>query len=278
MILVDINQIMYSAALPILTDKKHKSDLSIDLVRHVVINILRSVNVKYRSTWGKLVIADDSRNYWRKRIFPFYKSGRKKARQAIDIDWPMFFEFITQVKQELQQFFPYKYIVVDQAEADDVIATLVFNRTEPILIISSDKDYAQLHANDVQQYDPIRTRMLNCENPAEQLVEHIFRGDASDGIPNIASADNSFVMGIRQNKVTKGIMEQQQQIISDNQHKLHRNYQRNKMLIDLTMIPQNIQQQIIDKYEQTVPVDRTALLNYFIANKLKQHMININVF
>ena len=44
---------------------------------------------------------------------------------------------------------------------------------------------------------------------------------------------------------------------------------RNATLIDLSFTPEHIQRKIIEQYEAQKGKDRSKLMNYFIANKLK---------
>ena len=55
-------------------------------------------------------------------------------------------------------------------------------------------------------------------------------------------------------------------------------FSRNKVLIDLTQIPTEIKERIINTYEETVPAKRNKLLNYFIEHKLKNLMEVIEEF
>ena len=57
-----------------------------------------------------------------------------------------------------------------------------------------------------------------------------------------------------------------------------RNYQRNRTLIDLSYIPDNIREACIDTFLNTKIGSRKDLLNYFIRNKLKSLMENIGDF
>ena len=57
-----------------------------------------------------------------------------------------------------------------------------------------------------------------------------------------------------------------------------RNYQRNEMLIDLTRIPTNIQEQIMVTYQEQPTNGRSKLFNYFVKHKLKNLMENISEF
>ena len=39
-----------------------------------------------------MVIACDDKNNWRRKVFPYYKANRKKAREASEFDWNSIFE------------------------------------------------------------------------------------------------------------------------------------------------------------------------------------------
>lgn len=278
MILLDLNNVMFSTLLKTL-GKHTNVAIETSLVRHMVLNTIRSINVKFKGQYGQLVIASDSKDYWRRQVFPYYKASRKKQRQKSDLDWPAVFNAANIIKQELKQSFPYKYIEVNGAEADDVIGTLCKHITDQqILIVSSDKDYKQLHNNKIRQYDPINDRFVQSENSDQFLFDQIIRGDAGDGIPNIASPDNCFVLGERQKKISKKLVEQLACIADDNQHPLFRNYVRNKTLIDLTMIPKDIQHKIIEQYDQAKPSAKMHLVNYFSQHRLKALIEQLNDF
>jgi len=169
----------------------------------MVLNSLRSIRSKFKNKYGELVICCDSGS-WRKDVFPFYKAARAKTREESKINWPSVFEAVENIKNDLDQFFPYKVIRVKKAEGDDVIATIARNNIEttmlglrraksPTLIVSTDKDFIQLHCEGVEQYDTVNKRWIQSLNPEQYLFEHIVKGDVGDGIPNIKSPDNSFV-------------------------------------------------------------------------------------
>lgn len=143
------------------------------------------------------------------------------------------------------------------------------NTGEKILILSGDKDYIQLHkyAN-VKQYNPVLKKWIVHSNPEQYLFEHVIKGDAGDGVPNILSADNSFVMNIRQKPVTKKRLEEYTNI-SSMSSEVKRNYMRNKALIDLSQVPENLKVKILEAYSAENNKDRSQLLNFFIKNRLK---------
>lgn len=256
------------------------NEIDEDLVRHIILNIIRNVRIKFKEEYGELVIADDNRQYWRREFFPFYKASRKKSREAMNIDWTVFFSYTDKIKKEIGENLPYKYVNVEQAEADDIIATLVRNVPEasPFVIVSSDKDMIQLHREDVKQYDLVHKKWVTHDNPKEYLFEHILKGDTGDGVPNIVSPDNCFVLGQRQGRVTQNVIEAVRNIENEPENRHYRNYVRNKTLVDLSMIPKEIQDRIIDKYQQISKPSRTQMRLYFASKELNDLSTKINDF
>jgi hypothetical protein len=57
-----------------------------------------------------------------------------------------------------------------------------------------------------------------------------------------------------------------------------RRFYRNKMMIDLTQIPQNYVDQILEKYNEEKTVGRQHLFNYFVTKKLKHLITDIQDF
>ena len=256
-------------------------ELSEDLVRHMILNSLRGINKKFRKEYGELVIASAGKHSWRKQIFPNYKANRKKTREQSGHDWESIFDFLNRIKNELKEFLPYKIIEVETAEADDVIAVLIRkmervvgpNHAKKMLIVSGDKDFIQLHSDNVKQYNPILNKYVGKdETPSIYIKEHILKGDRSDGVPNILSDDNVFIEGRRQRPLSKkkinelicaGFLYTE---LNDEERK---NYDRNRKLIDLTCIPQELEEKIRSEFDNIKVATRDKILNYFISRKLK---------
>jgi hypothetical protein len=254
------------------------------MVRHMVLNSIRMYKTKFGPDFGEFVIACDNKNYWRRQLFPYYKANRKKSQAESELDWKAIFECLNKIRGELKEFFPYRVIDVESAEADDVIGTLCQefgNTNEKILILSGDKDFQQLQQYiNVQQYDPVRKKKIICNDPDRFLLEHIIKGDAGDGIPNILSDDNSFVVGKRQSPVTQKKLDTLAALNLDGKydHPNFRNYIRNKQLIDLTQIPANVRQKILESYAEQSGKKSPNLLNYFIVNRLRNLTDSIGDF
>lgn len=282
MILVDLNQVMI-ANLMANIGNHHNAAIDENMIRHMVLNSLRMNKVKFTPEFGEMIICADDKNYWRRSLFPYYKASRRKSREESELDWNAIFVSLNKIREELKTVFPYKVIQIDTVEADDIIGTIchnkgtILNSGEPILILSSDKDYIQLHkyAN-IKQYDPIRKRWIAHSDPDKYLVEHIIKGDTGDGIPNVLSNDNCFVVGERQKPITQKRMSELQGSITNEQ--ILRNFKRNQSLIDLTQIPASLQTRILEKFEEINPKDRSKLLEYFMENNLRNLMQNIQEF
>ncbi len=121
MILIDMNQVCISN---LMVSTLHNNTIQEDLVRHMVLNSLRSYRNKFGKEYGELILCYDSKHYWRRKYFQYYKATRKKDREKSSHDWHMIFEVLNNIKTEIKENMPYKVIDVDGAEADDVIAVL----------------------------------------------------------------------------------------------------------------------------------------------------------
>jgi len=283
MILIDLNQVILAGLMAQISKQKNVK-LEEDLIRHMVLNIIRTHINKFRNEYGEVVLCCDNRKYWRKEFFPFYKAHRKAAREKSDLDWHLIFDMLGKFKQELKDNFPYKVIDVDGAEADDVIGTLVpmFADKEKMLILSSDGDFLQLqkYGSNVKQYNPSLKKYIKSENPLLELKEKIIRGDKGDGIPNIFSPSDCFVRDLRQKAITKGVLDKYlNEHYGDWQDENARvGFSRNQTLIDLSLIPGDIKQKIINTFDETKPATKQKMLNYFIEKKLKNLMDVIEEF
>ncbi len=273
MIIFDYQQIAISNLMEQIGSSK--SSVDENLVRHMILNTIRTYVKKFRESHGpEVVIACDNKNYWRREIFPHYKAGRKKARAASGHDWSSIFESLNKIREELKENSPYKVIDVEGAEADDIIGILVrkYSINEKIMILSSDKDFAQLQRfPNVEQFSPIMKKYVKEPFPLVQLKQLIIRGDKGDGIPNILSSDDVFVSGGRQKPITeakiiKWLNQDAKEFCDD---EMLRNYSRNETLIDLTKIPESITKDILNKYETVKGKTKQEFMNYMIANRLK---------
>jgi hypothetical protein len=286
MIIADYSQLSLSSILAFKSDMKNKSENDVkDLIRHVILSTLKSYKKKYQKTHGNLVIACDGQNYWRKEVFQYYKAGRKKAREASDLNWDLIFSMMNEMREDLKKFFPYKVLDIEKAEADDVIAVLTemtqeFGMHEDVMIISSDGDFMQLQKYDnVRQFNPVMKKLMTCKNPAAYLMEHIVKA-GDDGIPNILSPDDTFVTGTRQKSMSSKRLEEfvKSGYAACKTQEERTNFARNKMLIDFTMIPEYIKESILTEYEKKPAGDKNSVLNYLIKHRCRMLLNEVEEF
>ena len=282
MIIYDFNQVAISALMEQIGSSKKPVEES--LVRHMILNVLRTYIKRFKSTHGpEVVIACDNKDYWRRQYFPQYKASRKKSRASSGHDWQSIFDCLHKIKEELKNYSPYKVIDVHTAEADDIIAVLAMRQAAhgKVMILSSDKDFAQLQKNsNIEQYSPILKKVIKEPLPSVQLKQMIIRGDKGDGVPNILSPDTVFTEGGRQKPITeKKIINWLNQDPKEfcNEEML-RNFKRNELLIDLTKIPEDLSKKIIDTYESAEPNTKQHFMNYMIKFRLKNLIEVIDEF
>ena len=281
MILIDLNQVLISNLMA-QTRGKAENLPNKEMVRHMVINSLRGFNLKFKSEYGNnIVLCADAGDPWRRDIYPNYKHARRKGRVDSATDWDNIFNMITEIKNEIAENFPYVMMYVEKAEADDIIATLVKHNNEPIMIISGDKDFIQLQTKtNVKQYSPIQKKFVGEDvDPKIFLHEQIIKGDRSDGIPNILSPDDIFLTKEKQRPINKKRLEEwstADRIPLGSETSKY--YERNKRLIDLSCIPEELERTIINTYRDYKTPNRSKLLPYFMKHKLKSLMENIGDF
>ena len=279
MIVIDMNQISVASLMMHL--HMNKGELEEDMVRHMILNSVRMYRTMFNEDYGEIVLAYDSRAYWRKEIFPQYKSNRRKNREEDDKDWDSIFDVLNNIKEEIKEFLPYKVVEVYGAEADDVIATLCKHyQNEKVMIVSGDKDFIQLQKYDnVKQYSPITKKLVDGIDPKVYIKEHVLKGDKSDGVPNVLSPDHTFTDELRQRPLTSKKLDSiLAQDIDELDDEIKRNYQRNDKLINLDNIPKTLESEILNSFNEASYGDRSGLLNYFIEKRLTSLTENIGEF
>ena len=275
-LLIDFSQIVIGSYM---TAAKY-STVDMDVMRPSVLNTLRIYRNKFTKEYGEIILCCDDRKSWRKELFPNYKASRKKTRKVSGTDWTNLYECMNQLKDELSQWFPYKLIQVEKAEADDIIGTLVNLMNERTLILSSDKDFVQLHKFNVRQYSPMQKKFVDGD-AKRNLHEKLIKGDVGDGVPNIMSDDNVFIdEGRRQKPITTKKVDAWYDLDPDMycDAEMLRNYNRNKQLIDLGEVPESIRINITKQFETTQVGERSRLLTYFVKHRLKNLTENLSEF
>ncbi len=286
MIILDYSQIMIATMMAYMREQDVKTVEEV-FVRHLALNTIRFNYNKFKREFGpQLVIAVDDDSNWRKAQFPYYKANRAEEKAKLGYDWDSIYAHMATMKSELEEFFPYVVLKIEGAEADDIIGTLVnefgadFGAAEPILIISGDKDFRQLHHfSNVQQWHPVEKKMIAVPSATEYLQEHIIKGDSGDGIPSILSQDDCFVLKVRQKPMTeKRLTDFKTKSITEMDEITRKRFERNTKLIDLRNTPDPIKKEILYNYNHYPKKNRSRIFNYFVDKRLKNLLDAIGEF
>lgn len=304
MILIDLSQVILSGIIVNLSNELKRPGVDAKgMIKHMVISTLVSFKQKFGDEYGEMVLCADSRHYWRKDHFPWYKGHRKHAREKSDLDFQLIYETLDEMKAELKEHFPWVLLEVQNAEADDLVACmskyLQTNETirqgvyddepQPILIISSDGDFGQLQKYPtVSQWNPQHKKWVKVSNAADFLIEHICEGDAGDNVPNILTSDqwakdraSNAEAKVRQTPFRKARFDEfyEKGIEACKSEAERINWSRNKTLVDLDCIPDALYNTIIDTYKTYEKKgSKKTVMNYLIVNRMKKLFENLGAF
>jgi len=288
MILVDYSQVALSAILTFQRELKGTESEVKNLIRHVTLSTIKSYKKKYGKEYGELIICCDGRKYWRRDVFQYYKAGRKKARDASELDWTLIFDTLSEMRNDISKHFPWKVIHIDRAEADDVIAVMakwsqtngfvqqgLMEDPQKVLILSSDGDFIQLQKwGNVSQYSPMQKKQIKATQRElhEKFITHVVKA-GDDGIPNILSPDDIFLQeGVRQKRISSQRLDDflEKGFNACRNDDERRNWHRNLQLIDFEFIPEDVAQTIVDAYLNNKPTgDKMSVMNYLIENRCR---------
>jgi hypothetical protein len=288
MILIDYSQVALAAILTFQRELKGSESEVKNLIRHVTLSTIKSYKKKYGKEYGEIVICCDGRKYWRKEFFANYKGMRKSNREKSDLDWGLIFDTLNEMRQDIAQHFPWKVMHIDRAEADDIIAVLtkhlqeneliqqgLVEEPQKILILSSDKDFKQLQLYDtVKQWSPMQKKYVTATQREiiEYKIEHIVKGDAGDGVPNILSKDDVFMNAERQKPVSAKRLQEffDNGFTACRNDEERRNWHRNSTLVDFQHIPEDVSKMILDSYISNKPTgDKMTVMNYLMENRCR---------
>ena len=169
--------------------------------------------------------------------------------------------------------------------SDNVICFGSFNLNKPIWKnifhfftdgVKFIKDFQQLQRYpNVEQYSPSKKGILRCDDPYDFLLDHVVRGDSSDGVPNAISDDAVFVEGRRQTRLTNKKIEELKEVGFQQEDNF---MERNQKLIDLTMVPDYIEEETMRQMETEVSGDRSKILEYMMKYRLRSLIDNLEDF
>ncbi|MGQ0619739.1 MAG: DNA polymerase I [Panacagrimonas sp.] len=134
------------------------------------------------------VVFDPPGRTFREDIYPAYKGTRSATPEDLTTQFPLVVE--------LCEALGLKVLQVPDVEADDVIGTLATRAAaagQPVLIVTGDKDMAQLVTSEVHLLDTMKNRRMDPAGVVEKfgvrpesIVDYLaLMGDASDNIPGV---------------------------------------------------------------------------------------------
>lgn len=159
-------------------------------------------SVMSSSTFGDMLFVLDPEHgsqsrSWRYKIYPEYKGQRKADRDKKPYDVYKIFSKSVEIIRHDDKFskrFGLRIVSADNAEADDIIATVFMDEDNSMLnkfLVASDKDYLQLE--NVTQMNLMGEQVtieqpypeLMKVTPQDYLLAKILTGDTSDNITQV---------------------------------------------------------------------------------------------
>lgn len=243
--------------------------------------ILSSIRKSWRDFKGNHIVFCLEGRSWRKDYYAPYKRQRSEARAALSPreaeEEKIFWETFDQFKNFISNKTNSTVLHHPRLEADDLIAGWILHHpNDNHVIISTDGDFAQLISNNVCQYNGVTGITITHEgyfddkgkpfvdkktkeakpapDPEWLLFEKCMRGDTSDNIfsayPGVREKGSKNKVGLREafaDRHSKGycwnnLMLQKWVDHEGVEHRVLDDYNRNKLLCDLTAQPDDVKE------------------------------------
>lgn len=256
------------------------ADIKIGMAFHITLNGIRKAWKDFDA--DHVVFCLEGRS-WRKDYYEPYKRNRSDARAALtereQEEDKLFWESFDTFKEFVQEKTNCSVLQNPQLEADDLIAGWIQSHpNDNHIIISTDSDFEQLIAPNVRQYNGVSETTITHEgyfnakgqpvidkktgepkkapDPEWLLFQKCMRGDTSDNVfsayPGVRTKGSRNKVGLMEafeDRNSKGfnwnnLMLQRWTDHNGAEHRVLEDYERNKILIDLTAQPDNIKQEI----------------------------------
>jgi 5'-3' exonuclease len=257
---------------------------------------LASVNQVVRKFGADHVVFCLEGRSWRKDHYEPYKKNRvvdalsqtEAEKEENEMFWDTYEKFTTFLKEKTNV----SVLRHERAEADDMIARFIhLHPTDEHFIISSDTDYVQLITENVRQYNGITNQLITLEgyfddkgkivkdkktkepkllgDPQWHLFMKCMRGDSSDNVfsayPGVREKGSKNKVGLTEAYADRhkmgfnwnNMMLQRWVDHNEVEHRVKDDYERNRVLIDLTAQPQEIKDLVDARIKESVRVTTT---------------------
>lgn len=289
--LVDFSQLTIAT---IMHTYKPEDKLDLDMIRHLVLSTIKFNVVKNKTKYPNIVLCIDNAEfgYWRRHMAYYYKKHRGKAKEESGWDWDTIHKSMSVMAKEVAEYLPYVTLNLPHTEADDCIGVMVKHLATtkpgtPILITSSDGDFTQCQRYpNVKQWSPILKKWVTPKHgsPIRDLLTKVVKGDKKDTIANVYMPSDFYITkeeGQRSKPVSAKLMarvydaKDPRSLFSGKE--LER-FDENFKLLDFELIPDNIRDAIIERFDTFKKPPRRLLYPYFVKNRLVKLAENIADF
>jgi 5'-3' exonuclease len=282
----------------------HRASTSEEKVAFAIHVTLASINKCWRDQKGDHVVFCHEGRSWRKDYYKPYKANRAEARAALTVSEAeedrLFWEGLDHLKDFFRDKTNCTVLQHPELEADDLIAGWIQTHTkDQHIIVSSDSDFHQLLASNVRQYNGVNDELHTLEgifngkgqrvvdkktkepkvapDPSWILFEKCMRGDSSDNVfsayPGVREKGTKNKVGLREafaDRAIKGfawnnLMLQKWVDHNGVEHKVLDDYNRNRVLIDLTAQPDDIRVKITETIQiNSVAKQKSMIGSHFL--------------
>lgn len=288
-ILIDMSQISLATTMHTFEEGQK---LTTPMVRHLILSTLKFNVMKFKNEYPEIIVClDNAKNgYWRRDYAYYYKLNRKQGREESKWDWDGYFEGMHTVMGEFKVNMPYPVIDIDKAEADDAIAVLTKKfalEGRPVLIVSSDGDFVQLHKyKGVKQWSPMQKKFVKPKSGsvAVDLMTKLVKGDKKDNVASIKVRSDFWYTHVEGERTpptkTSFILdmvdaEDPMSLLSESEKV---RFIENQKLIDFDFIDEKISASILECYNNYQKPPRKKIYPYFVKSGLSKLLQNVNDF
>ena len=295
--LLDFSQLIMAAAFQEFGKDAGYPKVTTAMTRHLVLNSIRKNIVQFKKLGYTIPIicVDNSKNgYWRRTKSYYYKKNRAKAREESQFDWEGLHAAMHIIIDEMEKYMPYIVMNMDKVEADDHIAVLTKLLTglgHPVMIVSSDGDFTQLHKfPGVKQWSPMQKEYVKTKSGDALMdcVTKVVKGDKKDNVSSIkvrgdfyytheegertpptrAAELEQIALNYYDHDVLKTLLTEEQ----------YNRFCENQLLIDMDFIPTEISASILERYNNYIIPAKSKVYPYFVKSGLSKLTANIAEF